>query len=310
MSRILLLTVLLAGLTAAAFSQPSGSPPATKAETEKQPADKKPAEKAPAATARSLVELLVSQVDFPAQEDARMTLADVLEQLGRKHGVNFNINEKAFKREGLADVLKTEVANPALPAMRITFGKLLARILSRVSIPSGATFLVREDEIEITTEEVLAAEINVRRPRQRPVKAVPAGSGAPADAKGAPVKDNEGSDPIKNSIDLPVVSVSVERQPLEAALRQIRLQTNFNLVFDPSLGEKVRAPVTLTLLNAPFDSAMRVLTEMTELDYVWLDNIIYITSQDKAKQLRVSWPDRRSSGRLPVITALPAAAGM
>ena len=65
---------------------------------------------------------------------------------------------------------------------------------------------------------------------------------------------------------------------------------------DPGLGEKARTAVTVTLLNAPLDSAVRVLMEMVELDCVWLDNIFYITTRDKAQNLRTTWPGRHSGG--------------
>jgi hypothetical protein len=107
-----------------------------------------------------------------------------------------------------------------------------------------------------------------------------------------------------------VVSVAVERQSMEEALRQIRLQTSINLVLDPALGEKARTAVTLTLLNAPLDSAIRVLTEMAELDYAWLDNIFYITTREKADKLRAKWPGRRSGGGGRITISGAGGAGM
>ena len=76
MSRFLVFTVLLAGLTAAAFSQPSG-PAAGKADADKKPADKKPADKVVPPTAHALVEKLISTVDFPGYDDPKTVLGDV-----------------------------------------------------------------------------------------------------------------------------------------------------------------------------------------------------------------------------------------
>jgi hypothetical protein len=111
-----------------------------------------------------------------------------------------------------------------------------------------------------------------------------------------------GSVEEEKKFNVAVVSVAVERQPLEEALRQMRSQANVNFVLDPGLGEKARTAVTITLLNAPLDSALEVLTEMVELDFVWLDNIFYVTTRDKAQKLRTTWPGRRSGGAAHVVS--------
>jgi hypothetical protein len=312
MSRILVFTVLLAALTAVASSQPAQAP-------DDRPVEKKAAVKGKAAatdalpTARSIVAALIAPVNFAGEKDPKRTLAQVLDDLTKKHHISYTINERAFKFEMLNDVARTEVANPeALPAMRTTLGKVIGRILMRVPVPSGATFLVREDGIEITTGQMVAAEITIER--QQPPKAAPAaapaagvgigmapgllgGAGAgigmvPGLVGGGAATDEE---EVKK-FSVAVVSVAVERGTLEEAFQQMRSQANLNIVLDPALGEKGRTAITITLLNAPLDSAVRVLTEMAELDYVWLDNIFYITTREKAQRLRTSWPGRHAGG--------------
>src|SRR4029077_6454536 len=79
------------------------------------------------------------------------------------HRVTFDINERAFKYEMLNDVAKTEIANPnPLPGVKSTFGTVLKRILARVPVPSGATYLIRRDVIEITTGQFATAEKTIR----------------------------------------------------------------------------------------------------------------------------------------------------
>jgi hypothetical protein len=326
MPRILVFTVLLAGLTAIATNLPSRAP--AEQDTNKKPAVKqtpavkeKPAVKDLPITAQSLVKALFKTVDFAGIEDPKETLLETLAQLARVHRVIFHVNERAFKYEMLNDVLKTEIANPnAVPAMKTTLGKVISRILERVSVPSGATFLVREDCIEITTTQFVDAEIRLSRKQPQRTNAGTAHSAPPVPGagKGTSTKGKPGTPQEEREEDafflgkkftVPPVSIAVERQPLEEALRQIRLQANINLVVDPGLGEKVKTALTITLLNAPLDSAVRVLLEMTELDSVWLDNIFYITSRDKAEKLRTTWPGRRSGGGKPIITAADGAAG-
>jgi hypothetical protein len=278
-------------------------------------------------------------------DDPKMTLSEMLEFLTHRYQVPFTINDRAFQMENpdAPYIGKTEVAAAsAIPPMKAPLGKVIARILARLTVPSGATFLVREDGIEITTGAFVAAEIPIERRQSgkalaaggrarkktspakpaanlpRPGKpglggGVPAAGGLPQGLGGGPGIGGGpqgiggvmgiGESGIVNledkSFTVAVVSVAVQNQPLEEALRQIRSQANISLVLDPALGEKAQTPLTVTLLNAPVDSALQVLTAMVELDVVWLDNIFYLTTENKAQELRTSWPDRRSGGGAP-----------
>jgi hypothetical protein len=309
------LTTLLAGITALA-SSPSAAPP--------KPAK---AEKAPAAAPQHPVKALVQTVSFAGADDPRTTVKDVLDQLAGRHNFAYTFNEKAFKFEMLNDVVKTEVANPnALPPMRASLARVLNHVLDRIPVPSGATILVREQGIEITTRQFVDAEVNTQRSQveeRRPnvltqlagavLLSRLAGMGAGGGVGGLggiglgvldPLSDEE-----PKKIHVPVVSIALEKQPLEEAFRQCRAQVNVNLVLDPALGEKARTPTTITLLNAPADSALLVLAEMAELDYVWLDNIYFVTTQEKAKKLKSKWPNRRSGGG-PLTLSGAGGAGM
>src|SRR5262249_36156643 len=98
-------------------------------------------------------------VDFGGLDDPKTTLIEALDQLTKVHRVTFEVNERRFKYELLNDVLKPEVANPnAIPAMKTTLGTVLRKILARISVPSGATYLLRRDVIEITTGTFATAE--------------------------------------------------------------------------------------------------------------------------------------------------------
>jgi hypothetical protein len=319
MSRLLCFTTLLAGITALASSPSAAPPKPTKAD--------KPAAGVPQHPVRALVQT----VSFAGADDPKATVKDVLDQLAKRHDFAYTFNEKAFKYEMLNDVVKTEVANPSpLPPMRASLARVLAHVLSRIAVPSGATFLVREEGIEITTGQFQEAEIHTKRPQveERRPDALTQLAGAIllsrlAGMSGGGLGGVAGigglggfgfgfgpMDPLDDElkkIHVPVVSIALEKQPLEEAFRQCRAQVNVNLVLDPALGEKARTPTTITLLNAPADSALLVLAEMAELDYVWLDNIFFVTTPDKAKKLKSKWPNRRSGGGTLNITGAGAA---
>jgi hypothetical protein len=325
MSRLLFLTAVLVGLFGVACSW-SAAPP-DKAE---KPREARPAVR-PLPT-RAPVEILLQTVDFPGADDPKTNLAEVLEMLHKNHKLVTRVNERAFKAESVNDVLNTTVAEQPIPPMRATLARVLQRVLSRVPVSSGATYMVREDSVEITTRQAQNEEVPTERD-EAPIPAggrigLPAGMlgalggaggaapGAPAPAGGAPGVAAGGLgmlgglaalDEIKK-IHVPVVSVSLKDEPFEEAVKQIRAQSNMNLVLDPSLGDKAKTSLNVTLLNAPLDSAARVLTELAGIDFVWMDNIFFLTSKEKAESLRKKWPERHGGG-IPGMND-SAAAGM
>jgi tetratricopeptide (TPR) repeat protein len=106
---------------------------------------------------------LSQEIDYGGLEDARATLSDALDQLSKRYGITFDINEKAFEMDQLKDVARTPIADPTpIPPMRTTLSTVLRKILRRVPAPSGTTYLIRRDVIEITTGTFAAAEKTVR----------------------------------------------------------------------------------------------------------------------------------------------------
>ncbi len=103
-------------------------------------------------------------VKFDGIDDARATLSDALDLLSKRYNLNFDINDTAFKVEMVPEVGKLEIAQTPIPPMQTTLSNVLRKILRRVSgqTQSGATFLIRRDQIEITTGAFAGAEKTVR----------------------------------------------------------------------------------------------------------------------------------------------------
>ncbi len=107
-------------------------------------------------------------IDYAGTEgipDPRLTLAEALDQLSKAHKIPITVNEKAFKYEAAGmEVMKTPIAaTEPLPAMqKTTLGAVLKKILSRVPVPSEATYLVRRDTVEVTTGFFASAEKVIR----------------------------------------------------------------------------------------------------------------------------------------------------
>jgi hypothetical protein len=190
------------------------------------------------------------RADFPGIDDPKTTLQEALDKIGEIYNVQFEVNEKAFKFEQVDDVLKKEVAspNPVAAAKNLRLDALLPRILGRVVVSSGATFLLRRDSIQITTGLFRETEI-----------------------WGTPMGPC-----------LPLVHQKFEKVPLEDALKQLSDLTDFNIVLDPRAGEKSKAPVTARFLNTPLDTAVRFLADMANLRSLQQDNLLYVTSKENA----------------------------
>jgi tetratricopeptide (TPR) repeat protein len=102
-------------------------------------------------------------VDFGGIDDPKTTLAEAIDQLEKRYRISIAVNDKAFKYEMLNDVLRTEIANPnVIPPKRTTLGRVIKSILDRIPVPSGATYVIRRDQIEITTGQFASAEKVVR----------------------------------------------------------------------------------------------------------------------------------------------------
>ncbi|HEX5271997.1 MAG TPA: hypothetical protein VFW33_15980 [Gemmataceae bacterium] len=235
------------------------------------PAEKPSAKPAPAPAVKaepSPAERLQRRVDFPGVEDPKATLRDALDLLARDSGLTFDVNEGAFREAmGDADVLGRPIEDRPLPKMKnVSAERVLRRILARVPVPGGAAFMVRREGIEITTDAAQAAEVWP--------------------------KDFEGPR-------LPLVSADFDNVPLAEALRELARQSEMNVVVDARAAEKVKAPVSARLVNAPLDTAVRTLADMAGLKPFPVDNLLYVTTADNADRLREQERRRRADADLP-----------
>jgi hypothetical protein len=219
----------------------------------------------PPARAEDWQNPLSQRADFPGLDDPKVTLIEALQALPKLYNANFDVdvNEKAFKYEQVQDVLKAEVAspNPIPPMKNVRLDRLLRRILARVSAPSGATFLLRPDCIEITTGEFQRREV-----------------WGTAD---------EG--PF-----LPIVQVALDRRPLDEALKDLADQSAYNVVLDANAAEKGKTPIAARMYNAPLDTAVRLLAGMAGLRMVMIDNVLYVATREGAEALEKDRPRKQA----------------
>ncbi len=222
-----------------------------------------------------VVTALARRSAFPGINDPKATLDDALKLLSARYHVTFDLNERAFKAEGLNDVARSEIFWTEMPpAENLRLDVLLARMLRRVPVPSGATFLVRGDGIEITTMAFVKTEVWG--------------------------EDFDG--PF-----LPLVNLRANKVPLNEALVQLADQGRLNIVYAGG-AEKAATPVTVRLTNVPVDTAVRLVALQAGLSIVHRDNVLLVTTPENAATLtsefRNETPEpnskwRRGSGQPP-----------
>lgn len=202
----------------------------------------------------SLSARLKQPVDFKGFEaDPKMTLEEALDVLGKDYGLKFDVNEAAFKEEQLDDVLGKPVVEQSIRKMnRVPLGTVLRKVLARVPAQSGAAYIVRDGTVEITTQASLVKEIW-------------------GDAYQGPY--------------LPLVNTGFDKRPLEDALKDLAAATEYNIVLDSRVAEKAKIPVSANFTNTPLDTAVRLLADMADLKPFLVDNVIYVTTRERAKQL-------------------------
>ncbi len=203
----------------------------------------------------ALAEMLRKSIEFQGFDDVKTPLQEALDRVERRYDTPFRVNERAFRDDGVMDVMRTEIASPIpIPPMpAASYQTVLQVVLDRIPAPSGATFLIRDDCIEITTNAAARAEIWGK------------------DFKG----------PFQ-----PLVHVRARSQPVSEVLASLADRTPLNVVIDPRTKEAAATEVTVRLLNTPADTALDLLADMAGLKVVQLRNVYYVTTSEHAAELR------------------------
>jgi hypothetical protein len=197
---------------------------------------------------------LQQPVDFPGIEaDPKATLEEVLAKLTKDYGLKFDVNESAFKEEQVEDPLAKPVIEREIRKMsHVPLGTVVRKVIERLPSATGTTYTLRDDTIEVTTRGSVIREIW-------------------GDAYRGPF--------------LPLVNATIDKQPLDEALKELSAVTEFNIVLDTRAGESAKVPVSAKFVNVPVDTAVRLLADMAELKPFLVDNVLYVTTAKRAEQM-------------------------
>jgi hypothetical protein len=82
------------------------------------------------------------------------------------------------------------------------------------------------------------------------------------------------------------VSLDVEAVPLGNVLKQLARATATNVVLDPRAAKEAQAAVTARFEDVPLENAVRLVADMGGLGSVQVDNVLYVTTEERAVKLR------------------------
>jgi hypothetical protein len=243
----------------------------------------------PAAKAQSLPAKLASRVNFDGFNDPRTTFQDALDSLSDKFDVRFDVDENAFRALGIVDrsVLNEPIAQIPVPLMRaVQLETLIRKVLARLPSQPGKepTYIIQGDTVLITTADVVVSKVwgsNYRGPM------------------------------------FPLVHPQFEEKRLDEVIKDLAEASGHNISVDKRLGSKAQVPVSIKMTNAPLDTVIRLLADMTDLDTVFLDNVIYVTTKENAeiwnRKLQKEQQDRQGGEvappRIGTVPPVPMAPG-
>ena len=82
------------------------------------------------------------------------------------------------------------------------------------------------------------------------------------------------------------VNLDVDEVPLTKALRELARNYAFNLVIDPKVAKDANKLVSLTLDGTSLETGVRLLAELGGLKAVRMDNVLFITNEERADKIR------------------------
>jgi hypothetical protein len=203
-----------------------------------------------------LLARLTERIDLAGFHDPRTTLQDALDYFQTVHGLPIGFDERGFTQTTAGDLRAMHIADrePVRPRKGVLLSEALRALLRKVPIEesTGLTFVVRRDRIEITTNETLARQT----------------WGSERAARG-----------------LRCVHASPVPRPVGELFRDLAEQGDCHLIVDPRASERLRTSVALRLRNTPLDVAVLLVAEQADLGAALLDNVLYVTTPERAAAL-------------------------
>jgi hypothetical protein len=234
------------------------------------PAAPDKAKPAPADDAADIADKLLERTDLDGFEQTsfRSAVAMLQEKLGYTILVDHRsllpaIGAEENNRQALEERMIT------LPAMKkVRLATVLREILDQI----GADYYIEADHIKVTTPFMKELVIG-------PYRTLP--DLRPSDGESAA----ELGDSAVRVRHTPTVTAVFKDVPLADALRAVSLRAGRAVAVNPGAGEKAKAPVSVALNNAPFDTAVAVLAEAAGLRAFRTGNAAVLVTPERAAKI-------------------------
>jgi hypothetical protein len=193
------------------------------------------------------------------------TFSDALEFLAQHHEISIVIDSHAFLAIGVQRPEETPVTLPKMTG--VPLGTVLRMLVTQVKGDQyNGSFVLRDGHVEVTT----AAHSNIE------IMMI-----------------------LGNASLLPRVQVEFDSVALDEALRELADSTGVTVVIDKKVGRKAQEELTATLNDVAIDTAVRLLADMAGLKLVIIENVLYVTSKDNAKELEAEQEKRKPRVEAP-----------
>jgi hypothetical protein len=200
-----------------------------------------------------LMERLRDTVNFDGLDDPRTTFQDALEYLRDRFDLTFDVDVAAFTRQNAKDIRKHLIVgdDPIEKLRGVPLDTVLSKLMSRLPFETDPIYLIRRNGIVITTKKQASKLILGDENKPLP----------------------------------PLVFAKFEKIQLNEALADISNHTDVNIVMDESVAAKGEEKVSARFMNTPVDTAVRILADRHGFTSLRMDNVIYVTSREKAVKL-------------------------
>ena len=182
-------------------------------------------------------------------------LLELLQKMTKWSGLNFSVNEQAFRASQIIDPKEMKPNVAATQLRGLTGHQFLAAVLDGID----ATYLVRGSRIEI----------------------VPVAHAARV-ARAKLAESDDGGPP---TLAEPLVCINIKEKALNEAIALVAARYDLTVVVAPQAGDARTGFVTARLLNVPADKALDLLAVQCDLRVVRQGNAFLVTSRDHANEL-------------------------
>src|SRR5947209_966752 len=180
-------------------------------------------------------------------------------------------------RQALEQTLTLEFAEQPLP---IALAQLSEQTKLNIVLDRASLMQQGQDPNELPVS-VRLKDVKLRSGLRALLAQHNLGYASLGDALLVTTKDNAYQQQVRQHVNL-----DVDNQPLAAALKQLERATGTNLKLDPRTANAAQTKVTLQLEDVPLETAVRLLAELAGLKPVRLDNVLFVTTEERADKLR------------------------